>query len=121
MFRRCPEKEYLQPKAACQAHQADARQSSTILNTAALAYAPDGVRYFQWPDSAKGIKFDTRMDEVDTLEAIRKRRSIRRYTDDAIPKTDLETIVDVGRLAATGSNRQPWDFVVVTDRTIIRG
>ena len=67
----------------------------------------------------QGIKFDTRMAEVDTLEAIRKRRSIRRYTDDAIPKADLETIVDAGRLAATGSNRQPWDFVVVTDRTMI--
>ncbi|MCX6038525.1 MAG: nitroreductase family protein [Chloroflexi bacterium] len=56
---------------------------------------------------------------MDTLEAIRKRRSIRRYTDDAIPKADLETIVDAGRLAATGNNRQPWDFVVVTDRTMI--
>lgn len=56
---------------------------------------------------------------MDALEAIRKRRSIRRFTDDAIPKTDLETIVDAGRLAATGSNRQPWDFVVVTDRTMI--
>ena len=52
---------------------------------------------------------------MDTLEAIRKRRSIRRYTGDAVPRADLETIVDAGRLAATGSNRQPWDFVVVTD------
>ena len=56
---------------------------------------------------------------MDTLEAIRKRRSIRRFTDDVIPKADLETIVDAGRLAATGSNRQPWDFVVVTDRAMI--
>ena len=56
---------------------------------------------------------------MDALEAIRKRRSIRRFTDAAIPKADLETIVDAGRLAATGSNRQPWDFVVVTDRTTI--
>jgi len=56
---------------------------------------------------------------MDTLEAIHKRRSIRRYTNDAIPKADLVTIVDAGRLAATGSNRQPWDFVVVTDRTTI--
>ena len=63
--------------------------------------------------SLKGIKFDTRKDEVDTLEAIRQRRSIRRYTDDAIPKADLATIVDAGRLAATGSNRQPGDFVGV--------
>jgi nitroreductase len=53
---------------------------------------------------------------MDTLEAIRKRRSIRRYTKDAVPKSDLEIIVDAGRLAATGNNRQPWDFVVVTDR-----
>jgi nitroreductase len=56
---------------------------------------------------------------MDTLEAIRKRRSIRRYTGEAIPRADLETIVDAGRLAATGSNRQPWDFVVVTDRATI--
>ncbi len=56
---------------------------------------------------------------MDTLEAIRKRRSIRRFTGDAIPRADLETIVDAGRLAATGSNLQPWDFVTVTDRAMI--
>ena len=52
---------------------------------------------------------------MDALEAIRKRRSIRKYTGDAIPRQDLETIVDAGRLAATGSNQQPWDFIVVTN------
>jgi nitroreductase len=57
--------------------------------------------------------------DMDTLEAIRRRRSIRRFTDDVVPKADLETIVDAGRLAATGSNRQPWDFIVVTERVMI--
>ncbi len=56
---------------------------------------------------------------METLEALRTRRSVRRYTGEAIPKADLETIVDAGRLAATGSNRQPWVFVVVTDRATI--
>ena len=56
---------------------------------------------------------------MDTLEAIRMRRSIRSFTDDLIPTVDLEKIVDAGRLAATGNNRQPWDFVVVTDRAMI--
>jgi nitroreductase len=56
---------------------------------------------------------------MDALEAIRKRRSVRKYTGDPIPREDLEKIVDAGRLAATGSNRQPWDFVVVTDREMI--
>ncbi len=56
---------------------------------------------------------------MDALEAIRTRRSVRRFTGAAIPRADLETIVDAGRLAATGSNLQPWDFVVVTDRAMI--
>jgi nitroreductase len=56
---------------------------------------------------------------MDTLEAIRKRRSIRKYTDQAVPKADLETIVDAGRLAPTGSNRQPWEFVVVSEQATI--
>ena len=56
---------------------------------------------------------------MDALEAIRKRRSVRKYTGDPIPRQDLETIVDAGRLAATGGNRQPWDFVVVTERETI--
>lgn len=56
---------------------------------------------------------------MEALEAIRKRRSVRRYTGDAIPRQDLEKIVDAGRLAATGGNKQPWDFIVVTDREMI--
>jgi nitroreductase len=56
---------------------------------------------------------------MDALEAIRKRRSVREYTGDPIPRQDLETIVDAGRLAASGHNNQPWDFVVVTDRDMI--
>lgn len=56
---------------------------------------------------------------MDALEAIRKRRSVRKYTGEAIPRADLETIVDAGRLAATGGNRQPWDFIVVTDGGMI--
>lgn len=56
---------------------------------------------------------------MDALEAIRKRRSVRDYTGDPIPREDLEKIVDAGRWAATGYNRQPWDFIVVTDREMI--
>ena len=53
---------------------------------------------------------------MEALEAIRKRRSVREYTGDAIRREDLEKIVDAGRLAATGSNLQPWDFIIVTER-----
>jgi nitroreductase len=56
---------------------------------------------------------------MDALEAIGKRRTVRNFTGAPIPRADLETIVDAGRLAASGYNRQPWDFIVVTDRGMI--
>lgn len=56
---------------------------------------------------------------MDALEAIRKRRSVREYTGDAIPREDLEKIIDAGRLAATGHNKQPWDFIAITNRDMI--
>jgi nitroreductase len=57
---------------------------------------------------------------MDALEAIRTRRSIRLYTGDPIPQAHLEMIVDAGRLAPSGNNTQPWDFIVVTDRVMIQ-
>lgn len=57
---------------------------------------------------------------MDTLDAIKKRRSIRTYTGEAIPKSDLETIVDAGRLAPTGHNQQPWDFIIITNKSTIQ-
>jgi len=56
---------------------------------------------------------------MEAIDALRKRRSIRSYRGEAVPRAVLETIVDAGRLAATGSNRQPWDFIVVTERDMI--
>ncbi len=56
---------------------------------------------------------------MDVFEAIRTRRSVRQFTGETIPREDLERIVDAGRLAASGSNKQPWDFIVITDRAMI--
>ena len=56
---------------------------------------------------------------MDALEAIKRRRSVREYTGDAIPRKDIEKIVEAGRLAATGNNKQPWDFIVITNRDMI--
>jgi len=57
--------------------------------------------------------------EMEALEAILKRRSVRSYAGDPIPREDLEKIVDAARLAPSGYNRQPWEFIVVTDRSVI--
>lgn len=56
---------------------------------------------------------------MEAFEAIKKRRSVREYTGEPLPRQDLEKIVDAGRLAATGSNYQPWEFIVITERKMI--
>ena len=50
---------------------------------------------------------------MDTLEAIAARRSIRKFKDTPIADQALETILNAGIQAPSGSNRQPWRFVVV--------
>jgi nitroreductase len=56
---------------------------------------------------------------MDAFEAIRRRRSIRSFTGEPVPREHIELIVDAGRLAATGFNHQPWDFIVVTQKEMI--
>jgi nitroreductase len=52
---------------------------------------------------------------MDALVALKTRRSIRKFRPDPVPREVIEDIIDCGRMAATGGNRQPWEFVVVTD------
>jgi nitroreductase len=54
-------------------------------------------------------------DRQAVLDAIRNRRSIRRYRDDAVEDDDLRTILEAGRWAPSGLNNQPWRFGIVRD------
>jgi len=56
---------------------------------------------------------------MDAIEALKTRRSIRKYKDIKIEKTILEDIVECGRRSATAMNTQPWEFIVVTDKNIL--
>lgn len=57
---------------------------------------------------------------MEVLEAIRERRSIRQWQEKPIEREKLERVLEAGRLAPSASNRQPWRFVVVTDRAMLR-
>jgi nitroreductase len=52
---------------------------------------------------------------LDVFEAIKTRRSIRKYKPDSIPDEKLKMILEAARLAPSAANRQPWRFVVVRD------
>jgi len=57
---------------------------------------------------------------MDTFDAIKKRASVREYTDKPIEREKLEKIVDAGRLAPTARAEEPWEFVVVTKKEKIK-
>jgi len=48
-------------------------------------------------------------------EAITQRRSIRRFKPDSVSRETILQLLEAARLAPSGSNRQPWRFLVVTD------
>lgn len=54
------------------------------------------------------------------IKVLKERRSIRRYLPKPIPKDILEDIIDCGRLAPSARNKQPWLFVVVTEKDTLK-
>lgn len=54
--------------------------------------------------------------ENETLEVIHNRKSVRHFTDQAVTKEQIETLLRAGMAAPTAVNRQPWTFYVVTKR-----
>jgi nitroreductase len=52
---------------------------------------------------------------MELFEAIKNRRSIRRFTDDPVDDSKVEAILEAGRWAPSWSNTQCWRFIVVRD------
>lgn len=47
------------------------------------------------------------------IEQIRIRRSIRKYLDQSVEDAKIIQLIESARLAPSGSNTQPWHFIVV--------
>lgn len=48
------------------------------------------------------------------LDTIRKRQSVRRYSDRPVEREKLERCFEAARLAPSACNAQPWSFLAVT-------
>ena len=57
---------------------------------------------------------------MELYQAIEKRYSVRSYQDKPVEEDKLRRVLNAARLAPSGSNRQPWKFVVVRDAGIRR-
>ncbi|MDH5792026.1 MAG: nitroreductase family protein [Candidatus Bathyarchaeota archaeon] len=52
---------------------------------------------------------------MEFYEALRTRRSVRSYRPDPVPQDALDRVLEAARISPSGSNRQPWRFILVTD------
>ena len=55
---------------------------------------------------------------MDVFEALYTTRAMRRVKEDPIPEDVIKSIIDSAIRAPSGSNRQDWKFVVVTDQEV---
>lgn len=51
---------------------------------------------------------------------IMNRRSCRSYTDESLSKERLTDLINAAVWVPNGSNNQPWSFVVITDRALMK-
>lgn len=54
-------------------------------------------------------------------ELILKRQSTRKYIDRPVDRAAVTRCINAARLAPSACNSQPWHFIVVDDRNIIKG
>lgn len=53
---------------------------------------------------------------MELMTAIKGRRAVRRFREEPIPLEYLKKILEAGVWAPSGSNIQPWEFILVTDK-----
>ena len=53
-------------------------------------------------------------------ECIKGRRSIRAYTAEPVSKEQINAILEAGTWAPTAMNRQPWNFIIIEDKKLLK-
>lgn len=56
----------------------------------------------------------------DTLKTIFNRKSVRSYAEGAVTGEQLTMLVKAGMAAPTAVDARPWDFIVITDRAVLK-
>jgi NADPH-dependent glutamate synthase beta subunit-like oxidoreductase/nitroreductase len=85
---------------------------------------------FDYPEPGQGIPNPLMLDKpvplneiesrlTDVEKVIYRRRSVRVYKKDPVPKELIKRVLEAGRFAPSAGNCQGWKFVVITDRNIM--
>ena len=56
---------------------------------------------------------------MNVTEVISTRHAVREFSEKPVPEDLMLAILDAGRRSQSSKNTQPWQFIVVTDRTLL--
>ncbi|MFI3304398.1 MAG: nitroreductase family protein [Rikenellaceae bacterium] len=94
------------------------KNSSQILNLLlAVALVVLAIKFTLMDNSTPASSEEST--SIGVIEAIMTRSSVRSYTSQKIESDKVETMLRAAMAAPTAGNRQPWEFVVVTDQKIL--
>jgi nitroreductase len=57
---------------------------------------------------------------MEVKEAIRLKRSVRQFSSQPLLDDAIRAILNAGRRAQSSKNTQPWQFVAITDKEVLR-
>jgi nitroreductase len=57
---------------------------------------------------------------MNVSEAIQTKRAVREFQDIPLSQDDVEAILNAGRRAQSSKNTQPWRFIAVQDKALLR-
>jgi len=69
-------------------------------------------------DFAEYSEAEMRRRADDFRDALRRRRTVRHFSDRAVPREVIASCLEAAGSAPSGANRQPWQFAVVSDRSL---
>jgi iodotyrosine deiodinase len=79
------------------------------MSTTAGAFRPLPLAFDRLPEA------EMRKRSAEFLELMLRRRSVRQFSDEPLPRELLEDALRVAGSAPSGANQQPWSFVLVSD------
>jgi len=57
---------------------------------------------------------------MNVSKAIHMKRAVRQFSADPLPEQAILTILNAGRRAQSSKNTQPWQFIAITDKTLLK-
>jgi nitroreductase len=57
---------------------------------------------------------------MNVSEAIRTKRAVRRFREDALPEDVVKAILNAGRRSQSSKNEQGWQFIAIRDKSILK-